>query len=227
MSVFEKYRDKVYQHRYNAELVVGNLHGGVPTDPKVAEAWIKTKLPDLDKDSLIAELVAKTMAERGMDPTQKLTTEELDEVVGESVKARQLSGFYRTPEGELAIRGRHVKAMIKEAANIAYAKDRWGPTNKGTKSFFAEHVFVAEDWIPLGRTAPDGIDQRFVATWRGTGIQYDEYVEDVKVAFTVMTDHKFTVEQWGTLWVIAERNGLGAARSQGYGTFEVVQWDKA
>lgn len=227
MSVFAKYQDKVYQHRYNVELSVGNLHGGVPTDPKVAEAWIKTKLPELDKDSLVAELVAKTMAERGMDPTQKLTTAELDEVVAESVKARQLSGFYRTPEGELAIRGRHVKAMVKEAANIAYAKDRWGPTKKGTKSFFAEHVFVAEDWIPLGRTAPDGIDQRFVATWRGTGIQYDEYVEDVKVAFTVLTDHKFTDDQWGTLWVIAERNGLGAARSQGFGTFEVTRWDKA
>ena len=226
MSVFAKYRDKVYQHRYQVELLVGNLHGGVPTDPKVAEAWIKTKMAT-DRDDLVTELVAKTMAERGMDPDKEMTSDELDEVVGEAVKARQLSGFYRTPEGELAIRGRHVKAMIKEAANIAYAKDRWGPTNKGTRSFFAEHVFVAEDWIPLGRTVPDGIDQRFVATWRGTGIQYDEFVEDVKVGFTVLTDHKFTDDQWGTLWVIAERNGLGAARSQGFGTFEVVGWDKA
>ena len=150
----------------------------------------------------------------------------LDEVVAESVKARQLSGFYRTPEGDLAIRGRHVKAMIKEAANIAYAKDRWGPTKKGTRSFFAEHVFVQEDWIPLGRTEPDGIDQRFVSTWRGTGISYDEYVEDAKIGFTVVTDHKFTKDQWATIWVIAERNGLGAARSQGFGTFEVTRWDK-
>ncbi len=226
MSVFEKYRDKVYQYRYATEIIVGNLHGGVPTDPKVAEAWIKTKMTE-DRDDVVKELVAKTMAERGLDPADPLTTEQLDEVVAEAVKARQLSGFYRTPEGELAIRGRHVKAMIKEAANIAYAKDRWGPTNKGTKSFFAEHVFVAEDWIPLGRSAPDGIDQRFVSTWRGTGIQYDEYVEDVKVSFTVMTDHKFTADQWGTLWVIAERNGLGAARSQGFGTFEVTGWDLA
>ena len=225
MSVFDKYTDKVYQHRYQVEIQVGNLHGGVPTDPKVAEAWIKAKMVD-DRDDVVKDLVAKTMVERGLDPTDSVTSDELDDIVADAVKMRQLSGFYRTPDGELAIRGRHVKAMIKEAANIAYAKDRWGPTNKGTRSFFAEHVFVAEDWIPLGRTVPDGIDQRFVSTFRGTGIQYDEYVEDVKVGFTVVTDHKFTDDQWGTIWVIAERNGLGAARSQGFGTFEVTRWDK-
>ncbi len=225
MSVFDKYTDKVYQHRYQVEIQVGNLHGGVPTDPKVAEAWIKAKMVD-DRDDVVKDLVAKTMVERGLDPTDSVTSDELDDIVADAVKMRQLSGFYRTPDGELAIRGRHVKAMIKEAANIAYAKDRWGPTNKGTRSFFAEHGFVAEDWIPLGRTVPDGIDQRFVSTFRGTGIQYDEYVEDVKVGFTVVTDHKFTDDQWGTIWVIAERNGLGAARSQGFGTFEVTRWDK-
>ncbi len=225
MGVFDQYRDKVYKYEFAVGLLVSNLHGGVPTDPKVAEGWIRTKMLE-NRDDVVKELVAKTMAERGLDPDEPLTSDQLDEVVAEAVKTRQLSGFYRTPEGELAIRGRHIKAMIKEAANIAYAKDRWGPTNKGTKSFFAEHVFVAEDWIPLGQMMPDGIDQRFVATWRGTGIQYDEYVEDVKIGFTVLTDHKFTADQWGTLWVIAERNGLGAARSQGFGTFEVTQWDK-
>ncbi len=225
MGVFDQYRDKVYKHEFAVGLLVSNLHGGVPTDPKVAEGWIRTKMLE-NRDDVVKELVAKTMAERGLDPDEPLTSDQLDEVIAEAVKTRQLSGFYRTPEGELAIRGRHIKAMIKEAANIAYAKDRWGPTNKGTKSFFAEHVFVAEDWIPLGQMMPDGIDQRFVATWRGTGIQYDEYVEDVKIGFTVLTDYAFTKEQWGTLWVIAERNGLGAARSQGFGTFEVTQWDK-
>ena len=128
----------------------------------------------------------------------------LDGLLDEAVTMRQLSGFYRHPETEeLCVRGRHVKAMVKEAANIRWAKDRWGPTNKGTRSFFAEHVFVLEDWIPLGRTAPDGVDQRFVHTWRGDGIQYDEYVEDAKVSFTVLTDHRFTKNQWAELWVTA------------------------
>ena len=226
MSGFDRYQEDVYKYRFDCELSVGNLHGGVPTDAKVAESWIRTKFDE--KDDIIRDLVRQTMIDRGLDPSEPVDTATMDSLIADSVKTRQLSGFYRHPDtGELCIRGRHVKAMIKEAANIAYAKERWGPTKKGTRSFFAEHVFVVEDWITLGRSVPDGVDQRFVSTWRGTGIQYDEFVEDVTVGFTVVTDHKFTAKEWGVLWVIAERNGLGAARSQGYGTFSVERWDAA
>lgn len=238
MSVFNAYEQDVYKYRYRCELAVSNIHGGVPSNPNVAKGWLKTKFKD--KDEQIVELINATMIERGLEPGVVVDETTLDGILDEAVKMRQLSGFYRycpaeegactDPDGhadilQLAIRGRHVKAMIKEAANIAYAKERWGPTKKGTRSFFAEHVFVAEDWIPLGRTAPDGVDQRFVSTWRGTGIQYDEYVVDVKIAFTVLTDHKFSKEDWGVLWVTAQHNGLGAARSQGYGTFSVETWE--
>jgi hypothetical protein len=224
MSVFDAYEQDVYKYRYRCELAVSNIHGGVPSNPNVAKGWLKTKFKD--KDELVVELINTTMIERGLEPGTDVDETTLDGILDEAVKMRQLSGFYRHPDtGELSIRGRHVKAMIKEAANIAYAKERWGPTRKGTKSFFAEHVFVAEDWIPLGRTAPDGVDQRFVSTWRGTGIQYDEFVEDVKVGFTVLTDHKFSKKDWAILWVTAQHNGLGAARSQGYGTFSVETWD--
>lgn len=224
MGVFDKYQSDVYPFTFEVDLLVSNLHGGVPTDPKVAEGWLRTKFED--KDDTIRALVEQTMVERGLDPAAGMTSEVFDSVMAEAVKARQLSGFYRQPDtGELCVRGRHVKAMIKEDAAIAFPNERWGPTRKGTKAFFAEHVFVVEDWIPLGRTEPDGIDQRFVSTWRGTGIQYDEFVEDVKLSFTVVTDFKFTKKQWAELWLRAERNGLGAARSQGFGTFETVRFD--
>ena len=124
------------------------------------------------------------------------------------------------------IRGRHIKAGIKEAANILWAKERWGPTSKGTRSFFAEHVFIPEDLVPLGTTEPSGIDQRQVNTWRGTSFNYEEYVLDAKPSFTVITDHEFTKDQWGKLWVVFQRNGIGASRSQGFGTFTVEQWDR-
>ncbi len=200
MSVFDKYETEVYRYAYRCELSVANIHGGVPKNPNVAKGWLKTKFQD--KDGEITDLVKATMVEQGLDPDDPVDESTLDGLLDEAVKMRQLSGFYRHPDtGELCIRGRHVKAMIKEAANIAYAKERWGPTRKGTRSFFAEHVFVAEDWIPLGRSVPDGVDQRFVSTWRGTGIQYDEFVEDAKVAFTVLTDYRFTAKEWGVLWV--------------------------
>lgn len=214
-SVFADARNDVYQYRYAAELLVGELHGGIPSDPKVAEGWIRTKLQPAD--DILRELVVSTMADRGVTAEEAL--EQVDAL-------KHLNGFKRTGAGELYIEGRQVKAMIKEAANIRWAKERWGVTRKGTRSFFAEHVFVPETVIGLGVSEPSGVSQRFVHTWRGSGIQYEEYVADAKVAFTVVTDHEFTDKQWAELWVTAEQNGLGATRSQSYGVFDVTRWER-
>lgn len=215
MSVFDNYRTKAYPHTYNGTLLVATICGGTPTDPKVAEGWLRTKMAD--KDDLIRQMVAETMTERGV------TAEEATEAV---MVDKHLNGFKRDSEG-LYIEGRQLKAAIKEAANIRWPKDRWGPSSKGTRSFFAEHVFVLEDRLHLGVAEPTGISQRFVHTWRGNGIQYEEYVEAAKINFTVVTDHKFTAEQWAMLWLTGEQNGIGATRSQGFGRYEVVRWEAA
>lgn len=214
MSVFAKYRAKAYPYNFNVELLVTRIAGGTPTDPKVAEGWLKTKLTP-DRDDLIREAVAEVMLERGIG------ADEATQVVSEN---KHLNGFRRDNNG-LYLEGRCVKAAIKEAANVRWPKDRWGPSNKGTLSFFAEHVFVQEDRIPLGVTEASGVSQRFVHTWRGSGIQYEEYVDDAKLAFTVATDHKFTAEQWALMWLTGEQQGVGASRSQGYGRYEVTRWD--
>jgi len=63
-----------------------------------------------------------------------------------------------------------------------------------------------------------------VSTFRGTGIQYEEYVDDAKVDFTLMADHDFTEQEWATIWLTGEQQGIGASRSQGYGRYEVSKW---
>lgn len=216
-SVFDKpkFAAAAYPHRFAGQLVVATIAGGTPTDPKVAEGWLRTKLAD--KDDLIREAVAEVMVERGID------AESAAEIVSTN---KHLNGFKRDAHG-LYIDGRQLKACIKEAACIRWPDTRWGPTRKGTKSFFAEHVFVSEDRLPLGVAEPTGVMQRFVHTFRGNGIQYEEYVEDAKISFSVITDYKFKAEEWAMLWLTAEQQGLGASRSQGFGRFEVVQWDAA
>ncbi len=216
-SVFSKPKwiSAAYPHRYNGTLVVTCIAGGTPTDPKVAEGWLKTKLAD--KDDLIRDAVAEVMVERGVTA---------DEAAGIVDTNKHLNGFKRGAHG-LYIEGRQLKACIKEAASIRWPNAKWGPTRKGTRSFFPEHLFVVEDVLPLGVNEPSGVAQRFVHTWRGSGIQYEEYVEDAKVEFTVITDYDFSAEEWALLWLTAEQQGLGASRSQGYGRFEVVRWDKA
>lgn len=218
-SVFSKYEPKAWPFRYAGTLLVGTIAGGTPTDPKVAEGWLRTKLAA--SDDLIRTAVAEVMADRG------LTAEE---AVAEVDKNKHLNGFKRDEHG-LYIEGRQLKAAIKEAGNVAVAagkldKGGWGLTRKGWLSFAAEHICVVEDRLHLGVTEPTGVVQRFVHTWRGSGIQYEEYVEEAKVDFTVMTDHEFTDEQWAMIWLTGQQQGIGASRSQGFGRYEVIRWDQ-
>lgn len=223
-SVFDKprYQSAAYPHRYDAQLVVTTLAGGIPTTENVAEEWLKSKLGD--KDDLIREQVAEVMVERGV------TADEAAKIVD---VAKHLNGFKRDRErnGELYIEGRQLKACIKEAASVARAVNklpaRWGLTNKGILGFVAEHIFVVEDRLHLGVTEPTGVVQRFISTFRGTGIQYEEYVDDAKIDFTVISDHAFKADEWAALWLTAEQQGLGASRSQGFGRFAVTRWAKA
>jgi hypothetical protein len=218
-SAFAKYVPKAYPYQYSGTLHVYRIAGGIPTDPKVAEGWIATKL-GTSSESAIQAQVAEVMAERGV------AAEEAVEIVNTN---RHLNGFKRDSNG-LYIEGRQLKAAIKEAASVAAAAGKlplrkWGMTNKGLSGFVAEHICVVEDKLPLGVTEPTGIAQRFVHTFRGTGIQYEEYCDDVEIDFTVTTDHKFSNEQWAMLWLTGEQQGIGATRSQGYGRYTVTKWE--
>ncbi|HEX5523644.1 MAG TPA: hypothetical protein VFX53_09365 [Pedococcus sp.] len=181
----------------------------------MAEGWLKGKL-GIDRDDLIREEVAKIMLERGVSA---------EEATAEVSTNKHLNGFKRTESGELYIEGRQIKAAIKEAANVRWPKERWGPSRKGTLSFFAEHVFVLDTTVGLGVTEPTGVAQRFVHTWRGSAIQYEEYVDGACITFQVTTDYTFSDEQWALLWLTGEQQGLGASRSQGYGRYEVTGWE--
>ena len=215
-SVFAKYRPKAYPYTFECSLLVGRIAGGIPSDPKVAEGWLKAKA-GFDKDELIRQAVAEVMAERGISA---------EDATAEVTSTRHLNGFKRTRDGVLYIEGRQLKAALKEAANVRWPKARWGISRKATLGFIAEHVFVQEDIIPLGVTEPTGVSQRFVHTWRGSAIQYEEYVENAELSFTVTTDYDFTTEQWGLLWCTGEQQGVGASRSQGFGRYEVTRWKK-
>jgi hypothetical protein len=225
-SVFALSTDEIYPFRFRGRLHVATIAGGVPSDPKVTEGWLRTKLAD--KDDIIRDLVAKTVLERGV------TEDEAVQLVDEG---RHLNGFKRDPRtGELYYEGRCLKAAIKEAAMVAanagnLSTKNWGaPDNKtflkGIKAWIPEHIFVVEDQLSLGVTEPTGIAQRFVHSRFGAAIQYDEYVEHADINFTVITDYDFKGSDWAALWLTAEQLGIGAARSQGFGRFVVTEWDR-
>jgi hypothetical protein len=220
MGVFDDYDKELYDIRYAVTLAVGNLHGGIPQNPDIIEGWIRSKMED-STDDLINQMVFRTLEDLGLD----LEQENYDAAIAE-MRKRKTNGFYRTHNEELAVAGRHIKAMLKENASIQWPKRKWGPTNKGTINFIPEHIFIPEYLIGLGVKEPTGIDQRQVNTWRGTSFNYEEFVLDAIVEFTVVTDFEFDPKDWAALWTSAQRNGLGTSRSQGYGTFTVERWDR-
>ena len=215
-SIFNKpkYLTSAYPHRFAGSIHVTEMAGGIPTDPHVAEGWLKSKIAD--KDDLIRDMVAETMLERGV------TADEAAKLVDIH---KHLNGFKRDEHG-LYYEGRQLKAALKEAASIRFPGQKWGSTRKGTLSFFPEHIFVVEDRLHLGVVEPTRINQRFVSTWRGTGIQYEEVVEDAKFDFTIISDFDFKAEEWALLWLTAEQMGVGASRSQGFGRFVVTRWER-
>lgn len=219
-SAFAKYQTKAWPFRFTGTINARNLAGGVPTDPKVAEGWLRTKLAD--KDDLIREAVAQTMVERGV------TADEAAKLVDTS---KHLNGFKTDPDHGLFIEGRQLKAAIKEAAAVARSvgklKSRWGDTNKGVLGFVAEHIMVTDERLYLGVTQPTTVLQSFPKNPRTgqTGIQYTEVIEDATFSFTVITDHKFTDEEWAMLWLTGEQQGIGASRSQGFGRYTVTSWE--
>lgn len=89
------------------------------------------------------------------------------------------------------------------------------------------YVVVPESRIYLMHDEPTGIQQRFIHTWRGSGIQYEEYVDDAILTFTVVTDWPFAHEQWSVIWNTGEKQGIGASRSQGFGRYKVLRWQPA
>jgi hypothetical protein len=241
MGVFSKYDDDMYPHKFAGRLIIGCIAGGTPTDRNVAEGWLKTKL-GVDNDDLIREAVAKVMAETGVSVEEATQTVNAEKHLN---AFKQLRCPKCEPDGpfcadgshQLFIEGRQLKAGLKEAVSIAVAADKipgrgWGLTNKGLLSYLSEHVFVLEDKLLLVDEAgnpivePTGVNQRFVHTYRGSGIQYEQYVEDAVIDFTVRSDHDFEDDEWATIWTTGEQQGLGASRSQGYGRYEVTRWDR-
>ena len=88
----------------------------------------------------------------------------------------------------------------------------------------------------VNKDAPDGI-HLWIGHPKGpqgrtSNLTYVEYVErgvmrfDLEVRQDKDGGDAITYDQWAELWTEAERQGLGALRSQGFGTFKVTGFDK-
>ena len=248
--------------------VPGIILGGTPVHPEVAAGHLRT-VYDLDDQELAAHL-HKHLGQSGFyKPLPPLTPQT---TAADIIKAATLDTLAKVPElaaavGDLKhlsrfkvdprdrrifIEGRQIKASFREAANTAFAADRWGATRKGTKSYLSERVFVVEDRIYLTKVAPgycpldpeapliyltshDVADEphrgvvHFPDGQGGTNsaLVAKEQVEGAVLRYTIRVHNDILdLGQWLEILELAMDQGLGASRSQSYGRFTVVQFDK-
>lgn len=204
------------------------LVGGTPKDPKVVRDWMMAKvIPDDDQFTLgkfmeVAEEAGIPVPDGGAD------WEWFSRVTKEVADTKNTQGF-KSDEHGLYIEARQAKALIKEAANILWPKRQWGVSKKGTKSFWAERIHVEPYRVHVNGIA--GVDQ-FIGHIKGpqgpqSTVSYYEFVDQPMIEMEIeVLDDCIEQDDWAKLWAFAERNGLGAKRSQGFGQFVIVRWEK-
>lgn len=248
-GVFDQYQGVSYPWRFKGRIHIPQLVGGIPFNPNIAKGWIETALKGKDNsEERIREMIATTMVELGVDKEQAI--EEVNKQRNLNGFKRERCGncpltgaFCAEGEHPLYWEGRCLKAALKEAVSVAVSAEKlelmgWGATRKWLTKFMPEHVFVPEQRLyPVTCTcdleedkgspilAPTDILQQFVHVQGKSAVQYQEYLENVDIDFTVKTDFDFTEEQWAMIWTTGESNGVGASRSQGYGTYTVTKWE--
>lgn len=141
-------------------------------------------------------------------------------------------GFRRDDEQGLYLEARQVKAMLKEAAQrLGYIKN-----TRGTRQVLQHDLHVravdGSQKLYLARTEPDGVDMRpiSVITPQGprTSLKRFEYVTAATLRFRVkvlaggLGEGLIGDEQLHDMLELGGELGLGADRSQGEGTFDLV-----
>jgi hypothetical protein len=272
--------------------VFSRLAGGTPSDPKLIEGWLKSKMPGMTSDIERRHMLVRTLEEMGTTLPEgtdimSVSMEQLEEAAAKVAASRGANGFKRPNRvvaedgtvvhpGYLAIETRHLKSGIKEWINILFAGTRWGLTKKAPKSFAAEHVFVNALLDPaiIGEevyqelTVPDARDTRkrvakypdflFLTKYNESGdggpmftmLTEPDAVEtfighvsgpqgprsnltrvEVVSGATIHVDMQVLRDEvqhhhWPIIFLAGQENGLGAMRSQGYGRFDIVRFER-
>jgi hypothetical protein len=214
---------------YTAKLTFRDkLMGGIPKDPRLIEGWLRTRA-GIEEPQELRTAVASTLADLG--PDLPIGTNGDDAAHAMALEAQKRTTGFKVDSDGLYVESRQVKAMLKESTNIVFAGERWGPTRKASRAFFAERVFVEPDKLTLGIREPSGAELMVGHLTGPTGprstVTNYEYVERPTIEFRVLVLRDcITADQWRDIWCHAQENGFGTLRSQGYGRFDVVQWER-
>lgn len=172
----------------------------------------------------------RTLSELGAEVAEDMTFDQVVQASSALAAQKQTTGFKRGEQG-LYVEARQVKAMLKESTNVIFGGERWGATRKGPKAFVAERAFVEPERLWLNTSEPSGVELMIGHLTGATGprstLGYHEIVLRPAIDFEILVLRDcIAPEQWADIWVHAQENGFGAMRSQGFGRFHLVRWER-
>lgn len=234
-GIFEDIDTSIFT-KYRVELTfIDRVMGGVPQKPEIIEAWLRQRITGGDEE--VYSMFVKTLDELGVDVKEGMTPDELHEAARKVAREQHGNTFYRDSKG-LFLGDYQLKASAKESTAIQfpYPKTKMGDTRKAARSYLAERVFVDSTRVHLNRMEPDGTHLHIghPNTPRGkiSTLTYYDYCEsssgNLVTAEAVLCSLEDCIDQqmWGKILTHMQRNGLGALRSLGYGTYKVTAFDK-
>jgi hypothetical protein len=248
-SIFDNHRKDMLDHITVEIEFTGRLVGGQPKDPKLIQGWLGKGM-GIDDADVLWDRTRQHLADMGIPIESGATDAEVMaavEALGDELKTQGFKRENGNANGCPCIEGRHVKAMLKEAANVVWpsgtrkfggyvstsAKNSGKQVGgKAAKDYLAERVFVPEELIPVADKI-SGVELSIghIKDWKADSgkrstLGYYEYIERPTTAFTMLA-HKdvLSPDDWASLLVQCEIGGLGAMRSQGYGQFEIHRFD--
>jgi len=211
--------------------------GGQPKNPKaLREMYLRRG--GADAEQMLRRELLRVAAEMEIPVTANLSLDALEALVDE-LSTQTGNGFLSDERG-LYFGTYQVKAAFRENASIIfpYPQARWGATKKNAKAYLAERLFVLgppefPDRIYLGRKEPDGVLIKPGTVGGKSGkrsiVTRAEYVNEAEPSFLVKIRRDATdiLGHVREIWVSMQDGGLGAMRSSGFGTFDIIGWASA
>jgi len=199
--------------RYRVTLQIeGEFAASVPKTEKEIKAMLEHRMPThkpVDAQP-IEDLAAEVVAEVGAS--------------NEEVQQPGWATFKRDEDG-LYYEGRCVRGHVKDCA-LQVSKTTG---IAGFKAKVANHVYVEENKIYLGKDKPDGIEKRFIQVMTKPGprstFKFIDYVLDPKLVFVlrVFNDGVITKEHLETIFEYGGIHGIGQERGQSWGRYRLVE----
>lgn len=193
---------------YKLEMrLTGRLMAGVPKHPDIIKSWLEARAPTYAPPDAIPLL---ELAEQVAEQMEAVATQE-----------NKIWCGFKSDEHGLYVDGYHVKAHLKDCANIL--QGHLGI--RALKAKIANHVYVLEERCYLGKDEPDGYWEHpvHIMTMQGprSALKRNDYVEApvLKVQLQVLDDKVITQKLLESILDYGSVHGFGAERGLGNGRY--------